>query len=373
MATTTRGIPYPDDYSAAADVPAALENLAETVDDLLTGIDTKALTAQSAASVADAKAVSAAAAVATHTHDGASSPNLAIAAVTGLNSALAGKADSGHTHPIYAAVDHSHTAQEISAHTHTEYAVTGHTHTQAQSHGSPDTDTAATALHHTLGTGANQAAPGNHSHSGFANASHTHTEYATSSHNHDTTYSKVGHNHSEYAPSDHTHSLYSTTAHRHTGESLALATLSVSGAAVDLPGVYSNATTGLDSVGITSGGRLRRLASSQHLKYDIGTISGELSSTVSDSRQVETTTVNPVDVLNLAVTEFSIIDDGKPTDQRSLGFIADDVADKFPIAATFYADGKTAAGVLDSVILAALLHIVREQQSRIEALEARLA
>lgn len=39
-----------------------------------------------------------------------------------------------------------------------------HTHTQSQSHGSPDTDSAPTALHHTLGTGANQAAQGTHTH-----------------------------------------------------------------------------------------------------------------------------------------------------------------------------------------------------------------
>jgi hypothetical protein len=35
---------------------------------------------------------------------------------------------------------------------------------QANSHGSPDTDSATSALHHTLGTGANQAAGGDHSH-----------------------------------------------------------------------------------------------------------------------------------------------------------------------------------------------------------------
>ena len=45
-------------------------------------------------------------------------------------------------------------------------APTVHTHTQAQSHGSPDTNASPTALHHTLGTGANQAAAGNHNHSG---------------------------------------------------------------------------------------------------------------------------------------------------------------------------------------------------------------
>jgi hypothetical protein len=36
--------------------------------------------------------------------------------------------------------------------------------TQANTHGSPDTDTATSALHHTLGTGANQSAAGNHGH-----------------------------------------------------------------------------------------------------------------------------------------------------------------------------------------------------------------
>lgn len=35
---------------------------------------------------------------------------------------------------------------------------------QAGTHASPDTDTGTTALHHTLGTGANQAAAGNHNH-----------------------------------------------------------------------------------------------------------------------------------------------------------------------------------------------------------------
>lgn len=39
-----------------------------------------------------------------------------------------------------------------------------HTHTQATSHNSPDTDSATSSLHHTLGTGANQAAAGNHVH-----------------------------------------------------------------------------------------------------------------------------------------------------------------------------------------------------------------
>ena len=41
---------------------------------------------------------------------------------------------------------------------------TGAKLSQVNTHQSPDTDSATTALHHTLGTGANQAAPGNHVH-----------------------------------------------------------------------------------------------------------------------------------------------------------------------------------------------------------------
>lgn len=54
-------------------------------------------------------------------------------------------------------------------------AAGNHTHTQAQSHGSPDTDTGTGSLHHTIGTGANQAAAGNHVHA------HSLTIYFTSS------------------------------------------------------------------------------------------------------------------------------------------------------------------------------------------------
>src|SRR5579859_3830704 len=36
--------------------------------------------------------------------------------------------------------------------------------TQANTHASPDTDTATTSLHHTIGGGATQAAAGNHTH-----------------------------------------------------------------------------------------------------------------------------------------------------------------------------------------------------------------
>jgi hypothetical protein len=40
-----------------------------------------------------------------------------------------------------------------------------HTHLQSESHGTPDTDAGISSLHHTIGSGANQAAAGNHGHS----------------------------------------------------------------------------------------------------------------------------------------------------------------------------------------------------------------
>ena len=90
---------------------------------------------------------------------------------------------------------------------------TGHAHTQAESHGSADTDTATTALHHTLGTGANQAAAGNHTHSGVyepANAN-IQSHISSTSNPHGTTAAQVG---AEPSGAVSTHAALSTT---HTG------------------------------------------------------------------------------------------------------------------------------------------------------------
>jgi hypothetical protein len=155
-------------------------------------------------------------------------------------------------------------------------------------------------------------------------------------------------------------------------------TLKISGANVDMQGVYDNNTTGIDNVGITGGPnyRLRRISSSQDIKYDITPVAGELSASVDPERISDVATVDPLAILDVAVTEFSVIDDGQPTGRRVLGFIADDVADKLPVAVTRYDDGRP-AGVLDTSLIAAVLAVVKDQaatitdlRSRIEALEA---
>jgi hypothetical protein len=153
-------------------------------------------------------------------------------------------------------------------------------------------------------------------------------------------------------------------------------TLDISGAGVDMLGVYNNNTTGIDEVGITTAGRLRRISSSQEIKYDITPLTQTLSNSVEFGRVTDVVTIDPQDVLDVAVTEFSVVDGGEPTDKRVLGFIADDVADKLPIAVTRYDDGRP-AGVLNTSMIAAVLAVVQEQaqqikdlRSRIEALEA---
>jgi len=147
--------------------------------------------------------------------------------------------------------------------------------------------------------------------------------------------------------------------------------LTVTDSAVSMPGVYTNNTTGIDSVGITTGNRLRRISSSQEIKYDITPLSGALSASVEPDRVSDVATVDPSAILDVAVTEFSVIDEGEPTERRVLGFIADDVADKLPIAVTRYEDGRP-AGVLDTSLLAAVLAVVQDQAATIEDLRARI-
>jgi hypothetical protein len=84
---------------------------------------------------------------------------------TGSSQAAAGN----HLHTgVYTGVSHAHTGAVND----------GPVLVQSSTHASPDTDSALTALHHTLGTGANQSAAGNHLHTGV---------YPPVAHNHDGT------------------------------------------------------------------------------------------------------------------------------------------------------------------------------------------
>lgn len=148
--------------------------------------------------------------------------------------------------------------------------------------------------------------------------------------------------------------------------------LIITGAGVDMQGVYDNNTTGLAPVGITTTGRLRRNGTStQRIKYDISTLAGELSDSVDLERQTDVTTCDPMAILDVAVVEFSVIDEGLPTERRLLGVIAEDVDDKLPIAVLRGADGRP-VGVSDQALVSALLAVVKQQQQTITDLTARV-
>jgi len=92
---------------------------------------------------------------------------------------------------------------------------------------------------------------------------------------------------------------------------------------------------------------------------------------VDEWRRTDVVTVDPADVLDLGIAEFSWLEQGEPTDWRELGFIAQDVAAKFPIAASINADGEAIA-VRDTPLIAALIAVVRQQRDDIQDLRARI-
>lgn len=123
---------------------------------------------------------------------------------TDLNTALGGKADTGHNHagvyePVFAKNtgfnlnlgttagtvaegNHTHSEYSLASHDHdSEYAAIGHNHTGVYE----PAFTKNTGFNKNFGTSAGTVSEGNH----------THSEYALSGHNHDATYSAIGHNH----------------------------------------------------------------------------------------------------------------------------------------------------------------------------------
>ena len=84
-----------------------------------------------------------------------------------------------------------------------------------QVHRTSDVDAERNSLHHTLGQGPNQAAPGNHKHdSDYSPVGHDHSaDYAALDHTHE---GAGVHDHdAEYAAIDHTHAGGSSVEYRH--------------------------------------------------------------------------------------------------------------------------------------------------------------
>ena len=132
-------------------------------------------------------------------------------------------------------------------------------------------------------------------------------------------------------------------------------------------GIEDNTSTLAANVRVGTNAQLLRSTSTARVKTDMAPLFATLAGVDAAKLSSQPASVDPYDVLDVAPTEFESLcdtDDG----QRMLGFIAEDVAAKFPWAAEWDADGIPSS-VQDRPIIAALLCIVRDLTARIEALE----
>lgn len=140
-------------------------------------------------------------------------------------------------------------------------------------------------------------------------------------------------------------------------------------------GIDENTTTSAANVRVGASAQLLKSTSTVRVKDDVAALSDGLTGVPTDKVSADAPSVDPYDVLTITPTEFRSLSPAD-ADARMLGFIAEDVAAKFPWAANWDDEGLASA-VEDRPILAALLYVVREQQqtiadltTRIEALEA---
>jgi hypothetical protein len=135
-------------------------------------------------------------------------------------------------------------------------------------------------------------------------------------------------------------------------------------------GIEDNTTASAANVRVGASAQLLRSTSTARLKDDLAPLDGDLAGVAAEKISSDPASVDPHDVLAITPTEFRSLSpaDG---DARSLGFIAEDVAIKFPWAANWDDDGLPSA-IEDRPILAALLAVVKDQAATIEDLRARI-
>jgi hypothetical protein len=135
-------------------------------------------------------------------------------------------------------------------------------------------------------------------------------------------------------------------------------------------GVDDNTTASAANVRVGASAQLLRSTSTARLKDDLAPLDGDLAGVAAEKISSDPASVDPHDVLTITPTEFRSLSpaDG---DARSLGFIAEDVAIKFPWAANWDDDGLPSA-IEDRPILAALLAVVKDQAATITDLRARI-
>jgi hypothetical protein len=135
-------------------------------------------------------------------------------------------------------------------------------------------------------------------------------------------------------------------------------------------GIDDNTTASAANVRVGASAQLLRSTSTARLKDDLAPLDGDLAGVAAEKMSSDPASVDPYDVLTITPTEFRSLSpaDG---DARSLGFIAEDVAIKFPWAANWDDDGLPSA-IEDRPILAALLAVVKDQAATITDLRARI-
>jgi hypothetical protein len=135
-------------------------------------------------------------------------------------------------------------------------------------------------------------------------------------------------------------------------------------------GIDDNTTANAANVRVGASAQLLRSTSTVRLKDELAPLDGDLAGVPVEKLTTELPSVDPYDVLTLTPTEFRSLSpaDG---DARSLGFIAEDVAIKFPWAADWDEEGLPSA-VEDRPILAALVAVLKDQAATITDLRARI-
>jgi hypothetical protein len=136
-------------------------------------------------------------------------------------------------------------------------------------------------------------------------------------------------------------------------------------------GIDDNTTANAANVRIGASAQLLKSTSTERVKDHIISLGGDLAGVDPAKISTEPASANPYDVLEIAPVEFQSL---APTDggQRLLGFIAENVAEVFPWAAEWDEDGIPSS-VSDRPVVAALLAIVKDQQTAIMELTARVA
>ena len=135
-------------------------------------------------------------------------------------------------------------------------------------------------------------------------------------------------------------------------------------------GIDESTTASAANVRVGASAQLLRSTSTVRVKDQVVSLGPDLLGVDAEKLADFPASIDPSDVLDISPTEFRSLcnTDGSA---RHFGFIAEDVAEKFPFAAEWEDDG-TARSVQDRPIIAALLYVAQQQQAAIDDLTARI-